>query len=362
MQHDASFELIARPGKTGTDPELGISGIRPRSAKPGRFQSLVRLLVERVVRLFRRQRPLRAFGPYRLVERIGEGGMGVVYKATHRSVPGPVAIKLLSSKSASEGAVERFEREAELTRTLGHPNTVSVYGLGKTPEGTPYYVMEYLEGPDLDMLVRREGVLPPARVARVVAELASALQAVHEQGIVHGDVKPANAVLCRRGGNGDCVKLLDFGLARVMRGASDRREADADERIAGTPLYLAPEALIAPHRVDGRSDLYALGAVAYFLLTGVPPFIGTTPLAVFVQHLHAVPLPPSVRSKTPIPGELEAIVMSCLAKSPEQRPASAALLRERLLSFARKFEARRSGERCLSGLSSNAVPRPARAG
>jgi serine/threonine protein kinase len=266
-------------------------------------------------------------GEYVLGEKLGEGGMGVVYKGSHAGSERPVAIKLLPPQRASRENIQRFEREAQLTRRLSHPNTIEVYDFGRTREGLPYFTMEYLDGVDLQTLIEREGPLAPARVADLLEQLAGALGEVHAAGLIHGDVKPANAMLCR----GDRVKMLDFGLSRAVdEPLAD--DGDGYPPIAGTPLYLAPEAITAPENVDTRSDLYALGALGYFLLTGVPPFSGKTLAEVCGHHVHSQPVPPSRRVAVPAP--LEALLLECLDKSPARRPRSAAALQARLRHMA----------------------------
>ena len=273
-------------------------------------------------------------GPYTLGEKIGEGGMGVVYKAHHAMLKRPTAIKLLPAERAAGRDLERFEREVQLTSTLTHPNTISVYDFGRTQEGSFYYAMEYLEGRDLQVLVDESGPQPPARVAHLLAQVCGALAEAHGVGLLHRDVKPANVVLCERGGMRDVVKVLDFGLIKEFgsrSGETPRTEANA---IVGTPTYLSPEAVTAPEEMDGRSDLYAVGALGYFLLTGAPPFSGKTVVDVCCQHLHAEPEPPSRRTVASIPVELEQLILSCLAKSPAERPHDAASLQRALLPLA----------------------------
>lgn len=290
-----------------------------------------------------RGRELR-LGPYTLGEKIGEGGMGVVYKAQREGLARPAAIKLLPKERGGHRAEERFEREVRLTSLLTHPNTISLYDSGRTSEGSAYYAMEYLEGLDLQALVEKSGPLPPARVAHLLAQIAAALGHAHGLGFLHRDVKPANVFVCERGGQSDVVKVLDFGLGKELGIEStelDRTEVGA---IVGTPLYLAPEALTAPDSMDGRSDLYALGALGYFLLTGAPPFAGKTVLEVCCQHLHCEPLPPSARVRGAIPPELERLVLTCLAKSPDARPRDAAALRAALLPLANGWTQDASGE------------------
>ena len=274
-----------------------------------------------------------ALGSYTLDEKVGQGGMGVVYKASHALLQRPAAIKLLVPERAGERAVERFEREVQVTSRLTHPNTISIYDFGRTPDGTFYYAMEYVDGLDLQTLVEHHGPQPPARVAHLLSQLAGALAEAHDAGLIHRDVKPANVMVCERGGMLDVVKVLDFGLVKQMDSDEDAASTDA-HRIVGTPLYLAPEALTAPESLDARSDLYALGALAYFLLTGSAPFSGTNVVDVCRQHLYSDPTPVSLRAPNPVPHALETLVMSCLAKSREARPPSASHVRAALLPLA----------------------------
>jgi serine/threonine-protein kinase len=277
------------------------------------------------------------FGPYTLDAKIGEGGMGVVYRANHALLGRPAAIKLLPPGRSRAEDVKRFEREFRLTSRLSHPNTVAIYDFGRTREGSFYYAMEYVDGLDLQTLVEREGPLDAARVVHLLAQLASALAEAHGAGLVHRDIKPANLMVCERGGASDVLKVLDFGLAKAVAGA-DVTESDLCS-VVGTPLYMSPESVTAPASVDARSDLYALGAVGYFLLTGLPPFTGKNVFEVCAQHVCEAPLPPSAR-RSGIPPELEALVLSCLAKSPDERPASAAAVRAELLRIATACAAR----------------------
>jgi eukaryotic-like serine/threonine-protein kinase len=272
-------------------------------------------------------------GQYTLGEKIGEGGMGVVYKANHALLRRPAAIKLLAPECAGEQALTRFEREVQLTSQLTHPNTISVYDFGRTANGTFYYAMEYVDGLDLQTLVEREGPQDPARVAHLLAQLAGALAEAHGVGLIHRDVKPANVMVCERGGQQDVVKVLDFGLIKEVGARGGLNQTDV-HHIIGTPLYLSPEAITSPESVDARSDLYALGAVGYFLLTGAPPFSGENVIEVCGHHLHTVPARPSARLGSNVPEKLEALIMSCLAKAPGQRPASAAQLQKALLEVA----------------------------
>ena len=305
------------------------------------FEALV-WTAERLRGVVRPQPREGRLGQYTVHEKIGEGGMGVVFRATHARSLRPAAIKLLAPGKGSREHVERFEREAELTSRLSHPNTVTVYELGHTASGAPFYAMEYLDGLDLEELVDRHGPQDPRRVASLLAQLAGALAEAHELGLVHRDVKPANVMLCERGGVHDVVKVLDFGLTKEL--GSSRLDASGDDRLVGTPLYLAPESILMPERVDARSDLYAVGALGYFLLTGAPPFVGQSVAEVCAHHLHSVPLPPSSQGVRAIPPELETLILRCLAKSPDDRPESAAALRTALLELGSRWTERDAGD------------------
>jgi len=283
-------------------------------------------------RIFGARRASDRVGPYTLHEKIGEGGMGVVYRATHTELGETVAIKLLAPGRDNRVHRERFEREADLTRRLAHPNTVAVYGQGYAPSGVPFYAMEYVDGVDLEALIERDGPQDPRRVADLLAQVAGALADAHALGFVHRDVKPSNVMLRERAGGSDVAMLLDFGLAREL-GAQGSHDPDLG-RVVGTPLYLPPEAILSPEVVDARSDLYALGALGYFLLTGEPPFSGATVAEVCSHHVHTAPPSPSRRAACFVPRALEALILGCLAKSPKDRPASAARLRLELVELA----------------------------
>jgi serine/threonine-protein kinase len=266
-------------------------------------------------------------GQYLLEEKIGEGGMGVVYRARHAMLRRPCAIKLLSQTTGH--AADRFEREVQITAKLTHPNTVVVFDYGRTPDGAFYYAMEYLDGITLEDLVLQFGPQPPARVIHVLLQMCGALDEAHAHGLVHRDIKPANVMLTERGGVLDTVKVLDFGLVReptqIDNGVSSVNS------ILGTPHFMAPEAILEPTAVDGRTDLYAVGATAYFLLTGEHVFSGQNLVEICSQHVHQAPVAPS-QKRGGIPSMLDEAVLACLAKKPADRPTSAGALAERIRS------------------------------
>lgn len=273
--------------------------------------------------LHREIQKARKLGQYTLEEKIGEGGMGVVYRASHAMLRRPTAVKLLRSERAGDEIIKRFEREVQRTAELTHPNTVTVYDYGRTPDGVFYYAMELLGGETLQAVVDASGPQPPARVVHVLRMVAGALAEAHGRGLIHRDVKPANIVLGERGGMPDVATVLDFGLVRELEGGSVDAGITSDEKIIGTPMYLAPEVIKAADAADARSDLYALGAVAYFMLTGHTVFDGKSVVEVCGHHLHSPVEPPSVRLGASVPPDLEALVMRSLAKDPSERPQSA---------------------------------------
>lgn len=268
---------------------------------------------------------VKRLGQYFLEKKIGEGGMGVVYRASHAMLRRPTAIKLLPPERAGEDSIRRFEREVQLTAKLSHPSTVAIFDYGRTPTGLFYYAMEYLDGLNLEELVKASGPQEPGRVIHILQQVSGALTEAHDIGLIHRDIKPANIILCSRGGVPDVAKVVDFGLVKAV--VADETEgtmmATSQHILTGTPMYMAPEAIKGERFVDGRSDLYALGAVGYYLLTGEPVFPSGTVVEVVAHHLHTVPEPPSVRSGLVVPPELETIVMRCLEKSPDARFATA---------------------------------------
>jgi eukaryotic-like serine/threonine-protein kinase len=275
---------------------------------------------------------VRRLGQYTLEGKIGEGGMGVVYRASHAMLRRPTAIKILRPEIASEDALRRFEREVLLTASLSHPSTVAIFDYGRTPQGMFYYAMEYLDGLNLEQLVSKYGRQPPARVAHILRQVCGALAEAHAVGLIHRDVKPANIILSERGGLPDVAKVVDFGLVKSFDQVASRPDLDVTSvnLIVGTPLYMAPEAIGGNAPLDGRCDLYALGAVGYFLLTGEPVFQAKSQVEIFAHHLHTPPDPPSVRTGAYVPDDLERIVLRCLAKKPGDRYESAKALQHAL--------------------------------
>jgi len=263
-------------------------------------------------------------GQYTLDRKIGEGGMGEVYHARHTLLRRPTAVKLLIPDRIGGATVERFEREVQHMSRLTHPNTVAVFDYGRNPDGVFYYAMEYLDGIDLENLVEKYGPQPADRVSAILIQVCGALHEAHLNGIIHRDIKPANIILCERGAVPDIAKVVDYGLVKEITantGASTRM-------ILGTPAYIAPEAITDPERVGPPCDLYALGAVGYFLLTGKTVFDGKTSVDVCVQHVTAEPVPMSKVSAIEIPESIDRIIMSCLGKNPDGRPGAAALARQ----------------------------------
>lgn len=296
---------------------------------------------------------LQDLGAYRIGTCIGEGGMGEVWTASHRLLARPAAIKLIRPDRLGEdpaGAIARFTREARATAALRSPHTVELFDFGQTDKGTFYFVMELLEGIDLQQFVTRYGPLEPPRVLHILRQVCRSLAEAHAAGLVHRDVKPANLFLCRLGRQYDCVKVLDFGLVRPALAAGPMADVSESpgaglapsvpeaavtefQATVGTPAYMPPEQ-VKGEEVDGRSDLYALGCVAYWLLTGQQVFEASTLPEMLMAHLHEEPVPPSRVAATTLPAGLEAIIMRCLAKQPANRPPGAEELARELASVA----------------------------
>jgi len=270
-------------------------------------------------------------GMYELEEMIAEGGMGQVWRARHRLLRRPAAVKLIrppeGGGTVGRVAIERFKREAMVTASLQSPHTVQLWDFGVADDGAFYYVMELLQGRDLEQLVKEEGPQPAARVAHIMRQVLDSLAEAHARGLVHRDIKPANIVIGQRGLQDDFVRVLDFGLVKPderTKGAGTQLTQDG--QISGTPAYLAPEMVLGEHPVDARADLYALACVAYFLLTGQKVFDAATPMAMAIAHATADPEAPSARLGQPVPQYLERAIMKTLHKQPDDRPGSAAAM------------------------------------
>ncbi|MGE0352601.1 MAG: serine/threonine-protein kinase [Gemmatimonadales bacterium] len=272
----------------------------------------------------------RELGSYHLGALLGRGGMGEVYQATHRMLARPAAIKLIRPEMTGAGsgagarlAVSRFRREAQAAASLRSPHTVELYDFGVTRDRTFYFVMELLDGLDLETLVRQTGPLPAARVVHILRQVCASLDEAHTRGLVHRDIKPANIHLGRLGLQHDFVKVLDFGLVKSVAGTkTEDSNATGAGLTPGTPAYMAPEMALG-ETIDGRADLYALGCVAWYLLTGHTVFHGGNAMQIVMKHLQDTPVPPSQRSELPVPPALDRLVLACLAKRPADRPASA---------------------------------------
>jgi hypothetical protein len=283
-----------------------------------------------VTRLGKQVAKEREMGSYRLGELLGRGGMGEVYQATHRMLARPAAIKLIHpqvlaarDRKSAGVAVARFRREAEAAAHLRSPHTVELYDFGETEDGTLYFVMELLQGMDLETLVRKEGPLPQKRVIHILRQVCESLEEAHASGLVHRDIKPANIHVGRVGLRHDFAKVLDFGLVKsVLPTAGEDSMATAAGLTPGTPAYMSPE-LALGEKCDGRADLYALGCVAYFLLTGQLVFEAASGFQMIAKHIQETPVPPSQRTELDVAPELDRVVLACLAKRPEDRPQSA---------------------------------------
>jgi tRNA A-37 threonylcarbamoyl transferase component Bud32 len=271
----------------------------------------------------------RAMGSYELLELIGRGGMGEVWRAKHRMLARVAAIKLIRAEmlgvenlESAQLQLRRFEREARATAGLRSPHTVVLYDYGVSEDGSFYYVMELLEGMDLGTLVSQHGPQPPGRVMWLLRQAAKSLAEAHEHGLVHRDVKPRNIFCCRVGSDDDFVKVLDFGLVKIRAGEETQTQLTR-AGLTGTPAYMAPEIAMNSAEVDGRADLYSLGCVGYWLLTGCLVFEGASTMAMVLAHVQTPPPPPSQRTEVEVPASLERVILKCLEKDPARRPQTA---------------------------------------
>jgi serine/threonine-protein kinase len=283
----------------------------------------------------------RAIGSYVLVERLGEGGMGEVWRATHQLLAREAAIKFIrpesiagSNPEQAQMLLKRFQLEARATASLTSVHTINLFDFGVTEDGRFYYVMELLDGMDCEQLVRRFGPLPAARVIHVMRQVCESLEEAHGKGLIHRDMKPANIYMCRSGPVHDFVKVLDFGLVahRMAPATGDPRLTQAEQAV-GTPEFMPPEAALG-REIDGRADLYGLACTAYWLLTGRSVFEGTSLYDLISKHLHTTPAPPSRHASSAVPQSLDRLILHCLEKEPALRPGSARALARRLREIA----------------------------
>jgi serine/threonine-protein kinase len=265
----------------------------------------------------------RNLGSYTLMSQIGEGAMGEVWRATHKLLARPAAIKLVKlDASSQELFAQRFHREANVIASLKSPHTVYLYDFGTTEDGRLYYVMELLDGISLQTLINSFGPQPASRVAAILKQMCRSLEEAHREKIVHRDLKPSNVMICEVAEVRDFVKVLDFGLAKPLD-AGAASNLTVEGVTLGTPEYMAPEIARGSRTVDGRADLYALGCVAYVMLTGSLVFTDANPLTVALKHMRDAPVPPSKRTDRFIPADLEHVILACLEKDPDKRPRSA---------------------------------------
>ncbi|MCB9581955.1 MAG: CHASE domain-containing protein [Polyangiaceae bacterium] len=348
----AADQQLFEKSTTGTGPRLGyersfsfadrkwavvVSSVVPVDRGPlwllfgGLASSILLALVvsggRTILHLRKQVQAAAHLGQYTLMRKLGEGGMGVVYEATHAMLRRPTALKLLPAERRDDSRLARFEREVQLTSQLTHPNTIAIYDYGRTPDDVFYYAMEYIAGLTLEQLVREDGPQPPARVVQLLRQVLGALAEAHAVGLVHRDIKPANLMISRRGNIPDFVKVLDFGLVKKQVETEADLKLSRTNTFVGTPHYLAPEA-ITEGEVGPEADIYAVGAVAYFLLSGTTVFEGENMVAVCTSHVYDEPVPPSLRLGKKVPEALEQLVLRCLSKDPKERPSALALSEE----------------------------------
>ena len=336
---------------------------------PGYAFAFISMLPSRMMqRIGQRLKEAREVGSYQLVERLGQGGMGEVWRARHRLLAREAAIKLIKPEmlgAANEGAarqlLRRFEREAQATATLTSPNTIQLFDFGDGDDGSFYYVMELLSGRDLESLVRLFGAMPPERAMDLLQQACQSLAEAHARGLVHRDVKPANIFVCRMGLDYDFIKVLDFGLVKIHQQQPALMETHSMvtvQQVVGTPAYMAPEVILEQSQVDARADVYAIGCVAYYLLTGKRVFDEASPMQALIDHVHTRPSPPSARTTLPIAREVDEFVLACLEKNPNDRPQDAEAVgqRIRMLNLAAGWTSQRAREWWQTNLPELAQP------
>ena len=303
-------------------------------------------------------RKARELGSYRLEERLGSGGMGEVWRARHRMLARPAAIKLirpeaLGAEHSREELLQRFEREAQATSLLRSAHTVEVYDFGATDDGSFYYVMELLDGFDLESLVDRFGPQPAERVVHLLLQACDSIGEAHAAGLLHRDIKPANLYACRHGRDVDFVKVLDFGLVEQVEASGPGPGTGRRRMMVGTPAFMSPEQVVGDEAVDARSDIYSIGCVAFWLLTGRPVFVGPTPTDTMLMHVSVAPDRPSSVAAG-VPGALDAVVLECLAKEPFDRPQTVDALAARLGALA--LDGAWTGDRAQAWWNAHAPP------
>ena len=283
-------------------------------------------------------------GNYTLEKKLGAGAMGEVWQAKHELLIRPAAIKIIAPKALDEVSedrramfIRRFQREARATAALQSPHTIALYDFGVNEDGTLYYAMELLDGIDLQKLVVRHGPVPAERARHFLLQICHSLDEAHSVGLVHRDIKPSNLFTCRRGLDVDVLKVLDFGLVRIEAPAASHDRLTAANRTIGSPAYMAPEAMMSARDADARADIYSVGCVAYWLLTGKQVFSGSNPMKVAARHLSDQPEPPSTRTKLPVPSAMDEIILACLAKQPGERTQTAAELARKLRAVEMEF-------------------------
>jgi eukaryotic-like serine/threonine-protein kinase len=293
-------------------------------------------------RMGRQIREARELGSYELVEQLGAGGMGTVWRARHRLLARDAAIKLVKPEalgdtdSAAQSQLRRFEREAQATALLQSQHSIRLFDFGVAEDGSFYYVMELLDGRDLESLIKEFGPLPPERAMFMLRQLCHSLAEAHARGMVHRDIKPANIFVCRMGLDFDFVKVLDFGLVQTRRHDASNAVTETlitAQQLIGTPAYMAPEMILGRDDVDRRADVYAIGCVAFYLLTGTRVFQDGNQMQVLVDHVHTEPVPPSSRLGRPLPNEVDSLVLDCLRKNPDDRPQDAGELLARITAY-----------------------------